>query len=106
MYNIIARKTLLEYIKKHPNAKIALEKWYFEMLENDFNNFNELKKKYINASLVGDDRVVFNIKGNDYRLVVRFSFLFKAIQIKWFGTHKEYDKINVENINFKNNENN
>ena len=56
---------------------------------------------YGNASLIGDDRVVFNIMGNKYRLVVRIVFAFKAIQVKWFGTLKEYDKIEVSTIKFK-----
>ena len=56
---------------------------------------------YGNASLVADDRVVFNIMGNKYRLVVRIAFEFKAIQIKWFGTHVEYDKIDVTIIQYK-----
>ncbi len=67
----------------------------------DFRNFNELKKVYSSASLVGDDRVVFNIMGNRLRLVVRIVFEYNAIQIKWFGTHAEYDKIDVGSIVFK-----
>lgn len=75
--------------------------WYHELITEDFRNFNELKKKYGNASIVADDRVVFNIVGNKFRLVVRIVFEYKAIQIKWFGTHVEYDKINVVKIKFK-----
>lgn len=90
-----------EYGKAYPEACVALQKWYHEMLEADFSNFNELKKVYTNASLVADDRLVFNICGNKYRLVVRVNFRFKAIQVKWFGTHKEYDKIDVEQIQYK-----
>ncbi|NEW82264.1 MAG: type II toxin-antitoxin system HigB family toxin [Mariniphaga sp.] len=101
MFNIITRKTLLEYCNKYPEAVIALTEWYFELLNSSFANFNDLKKVYGSASLVGDDRVVFNITGNKYRLVVRIVFEFKAIQIKWFGTHAEYDKINVTTIPFK-----
>jgi mRNA interferase HigB len=70
-------------------------------LRCDFKNFKELKKVYGNASLVADDRVVFNIMGNKYRLVVRIVFEFKAIQIKWFGTHAEYDKIDMAIIQYK-----
>lgn len=95
MFNIITRKTLLEYCKLYPGAAIALQEWYYELVRGDFKNFNELKQVYGNASLVGDDRVVFNIMGNKYRLVVRIVFDFKAIQIKWFGTHVDYDKIDV-----------
>jgi len=101
VYNIIARKTLLEYCKKHPAAATALQEWYHELVRCDFKNFNDLKKMYGNASLVADDRVVFNIMGNKYRLVVRIVFEFKAIQIKWFGTHAEYDKIDVTIIKYK-----
>ena len=71
------------------------------MVRCDFQNFNELKKVYGNASLVADDRVIFNIMGNKYRLVVRIVFEFKAIQIKWFGTHTEYDKIDVTSVQYK-----
>lgn len=68
------------------------------MVGSDFKNFNELKRVYGNASVVADDRMVFNIMGNNYRLVVRIFFDFKVIQIKWFGTHAEYDKIDVTTI--------
>lgn len=101
MFNIITRKALLEYCKKHPFASDALKEWYHELVNCDFKNFNELKQVYGNASLVADDRVVFNIMGNNYRLVVRIVFDFKAIQIKWFGTHTEYDKIDVTTIQNK-----
>ena len=101
MFNIITRKTLLEYCKKYPAAAIALQEWYHELISCDFKNFNELKQVYGNASLVADGRVIFNIMGNKYRLVVRIVFEFKAIQVKWFGTHIEYDKINVTTIQNK-----
>ena len=101
MFNIITRKTLLEYCKKYPEAATALQEWYHELAICDFKNFNELKQVYGNASLVADDRVVFNIMGNKYRLVVRMVFDFKAIQVKWFGTHATYDKIDVTVIQNK-----
>ena len=101
MFNIINRKILLAYGDAYPNAKNALFEWYYEFLHADFNNFQELKSVYGNASLVGDDRVVINILGNKYRLVIRVVFLYKTIQIKWFGTHKEYDKIDVATVKFK-----
>jgi len=101
MFNIINRKTLLVYTEKYPNAKNALFEWYHEFLKSDFKNFQELKAKYASASLVGDNRVVINIMGNHYRLVIRVVFTYKTIQLKWFGTHKEYDRIDVTNIKFK-----
>ena len=82
-------------------ARVALFAWYHELVISEFKSFNDLKKVYGNVSLVSDDRVVFNIMGNKYRLVVRMVFEFKAIQIKWFGTHIEYDKIDVTTIQYK-----
>jgi mRNA interferase HigB len=82
-------------------ARVALFAWYHELVISEFKSFNDLKKVYENVSLVSDDRVVFNIMGNKYRLVVRMVFEFKAIQIKWFGTHSEYDKIDVTTIQYK-----
>jgi mRNA interferase HigB len=101
VFNIITRKTLLEYAKKYPMAKTALFEWYHELNKSSFKSFNELKKVYPNVSLVGDDRVVFNIMGNKFRLVIRIVFDFKAIQIKWFGSHSDYDKIDVSTIQNK-----
>ena len=101
MFNIITRRTLLEYCKIYPAAETALFEWYRELVNSEFNNFNELKDVYGNASLVGDDRIVFNILGNKYRLIVRIVFEFKAIQVKWFGTHKDYDKIDASMVSYK-----
>ena len=101
MYNIIARATLLYYCKLYPDAAAALQEWYHEFTKCSFSNFNELKVVYGNISLVGDDRVVINIMGNKYRLIVRIVFAYKVDQIKWFGTHKEYDKIDVATIQYK-----
>jgi mRNA interferase HigB len=101
VFNIITRRTLLEYAKKYPMAKTALFEWYYELIISDFKSFNDLKKVYGNVSLVSDDRVVFNIMGNKYRLVVRMVFEYKTIQIKWFGTHSDYDKIDVTSIQYK-----
>jgi len=68
------------------------------LVKSDFKNFNELKRVYGIASVVADDRVVFNIMGNKYRLVIRIVVDFRVVQIKWFVTHPEYDKIDVTTI--------
>jgi mRNA interferase HigB len=101
VFNIIARKTLLDFCKAYPLAANALMEWYHEMVASNFKSFHELKRVYGNCSIVGDDRVVFNIMGNKYRLIVRMVFEYKAIQIKWFGTHKEYDAIDVSKVKYK-----
>ncbi|AQG81283.1 type II toxin-antitoxin system HigB family toxin [Spirosoma montaniterrae] len=101
MFNIIARRTLLDYCRKYPSAANALKQWYAEMEVREFATFNEVKAVYGNASIVADDRAVFNIMGNKYRLVVRMVFDYKMIQIKWFGTHSEYDKIDVTTVQYQ-----
>ena len=91
----------MKFCREHPDASNAIKEWYHELLKAEFKNFNDLKKTYGEASIVGDDKVIFNIKGNKYRLVVRLVFEYKTIQVKWFGTHAEYDKINASKIQFK-----
>ena len=98
--NIIVKRSILYYVNKYPLAEISLLTWYHEFLKQEFKNFNELKTVYGNASIVANNRIVFNIKGNDYRLIVSVNFKQTAAYIIWFGTHKEYDKINVETIEF------
>ncbi len=101
--NIIVKRSILYYIDKYPLAKTPLLAWYNEFLKQEFHNFNELKAIYRNASIVSNNRVIFNIKGNDYRLVVSVNFKQLAAYVIWFGTHKEYDKINTETIEFDTN---
>ena len=93
--NVISRKTLAAFYGEHADARDPLETWYRVSKRATWNNFNEVQPAYPNADVVGDGRMVFRIKGNKYRLVVRFSFRYKVIQIKWIGTHGEYDKINA-----------
>src|SRR5665647_2293942 len=98
--NIIAKGTILYYIDKYPKAKISLLTWYFEFSKLSFVNFNVLKTVYGSASIVAGSRVIFNIKGNDYRLVVTVNFKQGAAYVIWFGTHNQYDKINVATVSF------
>jgi mRNA interferase HigB len=97
---ILVKKTILYYIDQYPIAKTQLLIWYNEFSKLEFYNFNQLKQVYGNASIVNNERVVFNIKGNDFRLVVSINFSQTACYVIWFGTHKEYDKINVETVAF------
>lgn len=93
--NVISRKTLVEFYGIHADAKEPLETWYRVCKKALWSSFNEVQRAYPSADIVGDDRMVFNIKGNRYRLVARFSFRYKAIQVKWIGSHTEYNGINV-----------
>lgn len=97
---ILVKKTILFYIEKYPIAKMQLLIWYNEFSKQDFQNFNELKSVYGNASIINNERVVFNIKGNDFRLVISINFSQTACYVIWFGPHKDYDKINVETVAF------
>ncbi len=99
--NVINRKTVIYYGEKCPRVKNQLLAWYNEILKQQFDNFNDLKAVYGNASIVNDQRVVFNIKGNEYRLVVSINFRRKACYTIWFGTHKEYDEIDVSTIQYR-----
>ena len=97
---ILVKKTILYYSKKYPIAQTQLLIWYTEFSKMTFKSFNELKQVYGNASVVNNNRVVFNIKGNDFKLLVSINFLQQACYVIWFGTHKEYDKIDVRTVDF------
>ncbi|QIL84198.1 type II toxin-antitoxin system HigB family toxin (plasmid) [Diaphorobacter sp. HDW4A] len=92
---IIALSTLREYWEQHPKAKEPLQGWYAEALRANWKTPADIKAQYRNASFVGNNRVVFNIKGNDYRLVVAVMYRAGALFVKFVGTHKEYDQIDV-----------
>jgi mRNA interferase HigB len=96
--NIITKRTILYYIDEYPLASNSLKSWYDELLKSNFESFNELKSVYGNASIIANNRVVFNIKGNSFRLVVSISFVTKALYVIWFGPHAAYDKIDAANI--------
>lgn len=84
--------------KKYTDAIGPLQNWYQEVEEADWDTPAKLKERYPNASIIRGDLVVFNIKGNRYRLVARINFRRQLVFVKFFGTHKEYDRINVEEV--------
>jgi len=95
---IISKKTLCDYWEKHPSVRSALEAWHADAKKSHWKSPSEIKRRYRNASIIADNRVVFNIKGNDYRLVVAVNYPLEIIYIKFIGTHKEYDRINAKII--------
>ena len=101
---IIKEKTLTECCKlgKYKQAEESLRAWIYEVRFSIWENANELKSKYGNASIISSKRVVFNIKGNDYRLIVDIEYKLKVVFIVWFGTHTEYDKIDVKTVSYEN----
>jgi mRNA interferase HigB len=103
---VIARNALLRFVastvghKDYRAVKAALEAWFHEAREAEWKRPSDVKEFYRNASIVGADRVVFNIKGNDYRLVTAIDYRRGIVFIKWLGSHKDYDKIDVETVQY------
>lgn len=95
---ILSKTTLGEYWTKVPAAEIELKAWFAEAKNAKWQTPGEIKAKYGNASILKEGRVVFNICGNNFRLVVRINYEFQIIYIRFVGTHKEYDKIDAQNI--------
>ena len=89
---------LREFWGKYPNAKKPLQAWYSDVKQAHWKSPNNIKNVYRNASIVANNRVVFNIKGNDYRLVAAINYDFGIVYIRFVGTHKEYNYIDVAKI--------
>jgi len=96
--NIVSKRTLVEFYNKHPKAKTPLEVWHQDVKKAQWQTPSDIKKIHTNASFLEDNRVIFNIKGNDYRLLVHIDYLRKIVRVKFIGTHKDYDKINAKDI--------
>ena len=103
-HEIIARRTLREFVegrrgyKDHPALKAALDAWFDEAKKARWTGTADVKRSYATASIISADRVVFNIKGNAYRLVAAVDFEKGIVWIKWIGTHKDYDNIDVNEV--------
>jgi mRNA interferase HigB len=97
---IIAFRALREFFEKpeYADSEASLRAWYHDAKTAEWKSSNDLKQQYKNASIVGEGRVVFNIKGNSYRLVVAIDYDFQVIFIRFIGTHKQYDKIDAKKI--------
>lgn len=104
---IIARRTLRQFVetrrkhKDHAALKAALDAWFDEVKKARWSSASDVKRSYAAASIVTADRIVFNIKGNDYRLVVAVDFEKSIVWIKWIGTHRDYDSINVKDVRYE-----
>ena len=104
---IIARRTLREFVasraghKDQPALKAALDAWFDEVRRARWRSSADVRRLYATASIVSADRIVFNIKGNSYRLVVAVDFEKAIVWIKWIGTHRDYDRIDVEEVDYE-----
>ena len=95
---IIAKRSLREFWERHPDAEEPLLAWYREVEKEDWDQPSQIKEKYRSASFVKGNRVVFNIKGNDYRLVVKINYPYRVVYVRFVGTHADYDAIDVEEV--------
>lgn len=95
---IIAKRTLKEYWTAHANCRKELEEWYALAIKANWSSPRDVKNVFPKASVVGNNRVVFNIVGNNYRLIVKFAYKSRIGFIRFIGTHSEYDKVDAESI--------
>jgi mRNA interferase HigB len=95
---VIAKRTLRKFWAEHADSEQPLKAWHDEMLKASWSRPSDIKAMYRNASFVANNRVVFNIAGNKYRLVAAIDYRRQALFIKFIGTHTEYDKVNVEQV--------
>jgi mRNA interferase HigB len=93
---IVTFKKIKEFSERHADSELPLNFWYHTVSKKNWNTVNDLRLDFNNVDYVGNHRFVFNIKGNDYRLVAIISFNAKKIYIRFIGTHSEYD--NIKNI--------
>ncbi|MFO7843217.1 MAG: type II toxin-antitoxin system HigB family toxin [Bacteroidales bacterium] len=98
MKRIFAKSTLRKFWEKHPDSEQYLKTWYEIAIRSNWKSPNDVKQSYAHASILRNGRVVFNIKGNDYRLVVKFRFDKQLAFIRFVGTHEEYNKIDANKI--------
>ena len=95
---IILRKTLNDYSEKNPEVKSHLDAWYWEVKHVKWDSPTDVKKSHSKSRNVGKDIVIFNILGNRFRLIIRVNYIASIVYIRFIGTHKEYDKINIEEV--------
>ncbi len=97
---IIAKATIRDFWLIHSQAEFPLLDWYNTTKQATWKSPNDVKKTYGNASIVANNRVIFNIKGNDFRLVTEIDYEYQLVFIIWIGSHKEYNRIDVTTIEY------
>ena len=96
--NIVAFRTLRAFYEKHEDCEAQLKTWYKKTVSADWKSPKEIKSDYLSASILEDNRVVFNIKGNEYRLIIKFNYKYGWSWVRFIGTHAEYHKIDTNKI--------
>lgn len=97
---VIATSTLKYFWEQYPETEQALKSWYQEVVSSDWPNPQSFKKKYRNASILSHKRVVFNICGNKFRLIVDIKYRLKIVFVVWLGTHEEYNLVDAKQIKY------
>lgn len=95
---VIAKRTLRNFWEKHQNSEEQLKSWFKEVEIAVWQSPADIKRDYPLASILNKNRIVFNIKGNKYRLIVKINYSYRIVWIRFIGTHAQYDKINANNI--------
>ena len=95
---VIAKKILREFWEKHSDCEQQLKSWYQEANNAEWKSPNEIKSEYPSASILSNNRVVFKIKDNNYRLIIKINYDYQIVWIRFIGTHSEYDRINANEI--------
>lgn len=95
---IIGRRPLREFWERYAGAKESLLAWYREVEQEDWDTPAKVKAKYPNASILGGNRMVFNIRGNTYRLVVKINYPARIVYVRFVGTHADYDRVKVREV--------
>ena len=95
---VITKRTLLEFIREHPDAKSAVLSWYAVAKKAGWKSPASIKMHYNSASILKDGRVVFNLGGNAFRLVAQINYDDRIVYVRFVGTHKQYDKIDAQTI--------
>lgn len=92
---VLSKTILRDFWLKHSDCEQQLKSWYRETEKSEWKNANDIKREYPSASILRGNRIVFNIKGNNYRLIVKINFQYQMVWIRFVGTHKEYDRIDA-----------
>ena len=95
---IFTEQVVNEYAEKHPESKVALQDWVQNVKKSEWSRFVDIKKTFNSVDIIGKQRYVFNIKGNDFRLVAVIKFTIRFVYIRFIGPHEEYDRIDCRNI--------
>lgn len=95
---VISKASLVQFWGQHPGSKQALQTWFEDASHASWVHPQDIKLRYSSSSFVGGNRVVFNIKGNEYRLIVAVAYRFAAVYVKFVGTHRQYDAIDAATV--------